>query len=422
LPDYNEPLYAAPQQADWQAMLHELEKRVEVLGNALDEVKLAVRRIATAEPWAAGAYEAPAPYAVDEQPAQSVQPSSVEYDDDAREAVRRAVEEAKAQMARGEWDEESFDFNESPLEQAQPVAEWYDESPESKPDEQQEVLWLNLPEDGSAAELTTVFDGVAPRLSDDEDEARDAVRRAVEDMRAEMAAAAADADDAQPSDNGASETVAEAASEADDEEAREAVRRAVEQLRAEMAEAPPDDVKPIVDDEEAREAVRRAVEEAKAEMSRAAQPFPPEPAPIDEEEAAREAVRRAVQQARTEIATTGSLQETPPEPVEVAPAYIVPPPSRAERVHPPTITIEDPEGRVELARVYNLLKALDCAANSSLLNYSARQVSVQLNDNHTPDGLIVSEAVKDVFEREPEVQVDGANVIVKLGTDYIRAA
>ena len=36
--------------------------------------------------------------------------------------------------------------------------------------------------------------------------------------------------------------------------------------------------------------------------------------------------------------------------MEVAPAYIVPPPHRPERDHPPTITIEDPEGRVELAR------------------------------------------------------------------------
>ena len=101
----------------------------------------------------------------------------------------------------------------------------------------------------------------------------------------------------------------------------------------------------------------------------------------------------------------------------------MPPPYRAERVHPPTITIEDPEGRVELARVYNLLKHLDCAANSSLLNYSSRQVSVQLSDSkYAPDGENVGDAVREVFERENNVSVDGLNVIVKLGEDYIKAA
>jgi hypothetical protein len=163
------------------------------------------------------------------------------------------------------------------------------------------------------------------------------------------------------------------------------------------------------------------VEQAKAEMAMDDQL--PGSEPLDDEEAAREAVRKAVMQARTEMATTGSLSEDVPQPQVVAPAFVVPPPHRAERVHPPTITIEDPEGRVELARVYNLLKVLDCAANSSLLNYSSRQVSVQLSDSkHAPDGENLGEAVRDVFERENNVSVDGLNVIVKLGEDYIKAA
>jgi hypothetical protein len=277
-------------------------------------------------------------------------------------------------------------------------------------------------------------DEATPATPQDDEAAHEAARRAVEAAKAELGFGARDfglpnepevtweaAYDPATEPHATVEESAPVASN-DDEDAREAVRRAVEELKAEMAqgEVPAADVEPVDDEEAAREAVRRAVEEAKAERAFAAQPSVV--TTLDEEEAAREAVRQAVLQARTEIATTGSLSEEPPEPVEVAPAYVVPPPQRADRTHPPTITIEDPEGRVELARVYNLLKALDCAANSSLLNYSSRQVSVQLSDNQAPSNAVVAEAVKDVFEREPEVQADGVNVIVKLGSDYIRAA
>ena len=63
------------------------------------------------------------------------------------------------------------------------------------------------------------------------------------------------------------------------------------------------------------------------------------------------------------------------------------------------------------------------AANSSLLNYSARQVAVQLSDSKVaPEGNSVGDAVREVFERENDVSVDGLNVIVKLGSDYVQAA
>jgi hypothetical protein len=168
-------------------------------------------------------------------------------------------------------------------------------------------------------------------------------------------------------------------------------------------------VEPVAaeEEEDPREAVRRAVEQAKAEMGFAPTPVAATP---DDEEAAREAVRQAVEAARAEMGNEGrttlsSLMEAPKRPLMAMPTH------RPERVHPPTITIEDPEGRVELAAVYNLLKHLDCAANSS-----------QLSDGRTPEGEVVAEAVRDVFERENAVQVDGLNVIVKLGANYIRAA
>src|SRR5262245_28784803 len=113
MPDYNEPIHAVPEQTDWPAMIHDLEKRVEVLSDALEDVKQVMRRLVIAGPWLSHtavsqpegltAYE-PAPYAAPELPA------AVVYDEDAREAVRRAVEEAKAQMAAGEWTDDPSDF------------------------------------------------------------------------------------------------------------------------------------------------------------------------------------------------------------------------------------------------------------------------------------------------------------------------
>ena len=450
MPDHIEPVSMTQGQNDWPAMLHDLEKRVEVLSDALEGVKLSMRRLVLAEPWVEDAitshvaeqpspmapYGLPAPeqpapneataanggpefasYHFEEPVAQLAADAPVEYNADAREAVRQAVEDAKAQMVSDGWRDETADY-----------------VTEDKP----EVSWVTVPDDGSPPEPLSTFDEVPDTSADDED-AREAVRRAVEQAKAELNTSAVPA--AAPVD--------------EDEAAREAVRRTVEQAKgglgfgwgAAMPTTPPDEQpheafhpsapEPVahvsepqqaeepaaaVDDEEAaREAVRLAVEQAKAEMATAGQV--PGSEPLDDEEAAREAVRKAVMQARTEMATTGSLSEDIPEPVAKAPAFVVPPPHRPERVHPPTITIEDPEGRVELARVYNLLKYLDCAANSSLLNYSSRQVSVQLSDSkHAPAGENVGEAVREVFERENNVSVDGLNVIVKLGDDYIKAA
>src|SRR3954452_17721713 len=50
MPDYIEPI-PAQGQTDWPAMLHDLEKRVEVLSDSLEGVKLSMRRLVLAEPW-----------------------------------------------------------------------------------------------------------------------------------------------------------------------------------------------------------------------------------------------------------------------------------------------------------------------------------------------------------------------------------
>ena len=470
MPDQIEPIPAAQGQADWPAMLHDLEKRVEVLSDALEGVKLSIRRLVLAEPWLQTPYaaepvhmdpvsmpepeqpvayaepihqdalpayaEAPAFYeeapAYDEPEIHHDAPSynfdapayeavappvepepaylPVSYDEDAREAVRRAVEEAKAQMAAGQLRDET-----------------HDNVTDDKPD----VSWVTVPDDGSPPEPLPTFDEpvVAQQQESDED-AREAVRRAVEQMKADLSSGDFSHEEVAPQvmDAAVDEPKVE---EEEAEDPREAVRRAVEQARAEMSrpgyvpppleelEEPAPAPAAFNDDEAAREAVRQAVEQAKAERSFAENAI----GTLSEEEAAREAVRQAVAKARTEMATTGTISEEEPEPVVKQPAFVVPPPHRPERVHPPTITIEDPEGRVELARVYNLLKRLDVAANSSLLNYSARQVSVQLSDAKVPpDGDDVGTAVREVFERQNDVSVDGVNVIVKLGSDQEQAA
>jgi len=467
MPDHIEPIATVGGQTDWPAMLYDLEKRVEVLSDALEGVKLSMRRLVLAEPWLeqatesvatqqpqhpahtepgatesgqSAAYETqPADYGASpvyhaapsysfEPPAAEVDPPVVEtasqpgYDQDAREAVRRAVEDAKAQMASGDLREKASDF---------------------VTDDKPEVSWVTVPDDGFEPEPLPIFaepmdeptgPGAVEALHQPEETAgeaedsHEAVRRAVEQMKADMASGnVADEDLAPGLHILKSEPVESSAEEPEDP--HEAVRRAVEQTKADLGMpgyatprfeavegSTPDS---FDDDEAAREAVRRAVEEAKADRSFAENAI----GTMDEEEAAREAVRQAVARARTEMATTGSISAEEPPPVVKAPAFVVPPPHRAERVHPPTITIEDPEGRVELARVYNLLKRLDVAANSSLLNYSARQVAVQLSDSKVaPEGDSVGDAVRDVFERENDVSVDGLNVIVKLGDDYVQAA
>src|SRR5688500_11743045 len=327
MPDHIEPISAHPGLADWPAMMHDLEKRVEVLSDALEGVKLSMRRLVLAEPWVEEALSshAPAPaevalaetaeatqpymyepapaYHFDEPPAAFEESAAVEYDDEAREAVRRAVEDSKTPTAPSDWREETADY-----------------VTEDKP----EVSWVTVPDDGSAPEPLPTFDDL-PDAPASEEEAREAVRRAVEQAKAEM-----------NTSNAAASVPVDA-----DEAAREAVRRTVEHAKGGMGfgwgaampraprndEQPPADSRPVFvqptvsaiepraeepaatleDEESAREAVRLAVEQAKAEMAIGGQL--PGSEPLDDEEAAREAVRKAVMQARTEMATTGSLSE-----------------------------------------------------------------------------------------------------------------
>jgi hypothetical protein len=164
------------------------------------------------------------------------------------------------------------------------------------------------------------------------------------------------------------------------------------------------------DEEDAREAVGRAVEDARAELNPGPASASKAAPPVWSEEEEREAVRRAVEQARVEMAAgrVPNIEEaSPPRPLPqrpVNPQHLL-----------PTLTIEDPESRVELSRVYGLLQRLGVAAQASLLNYTSRQVSVMLGPDAarlTTDDFV--RGVSQTMGRESRARQDGANVIVEL--------
>jgi hypothetical protein len=385
MPESPNPL--TPQdQIDWHGMLHDLEKSVELMSDALTAVHMSVRRIVMAEAWLPQKGAEPAPVASAPEPpvaaAASEEPPAVEP-----APVPEAVEQSSSRAEPLAVAAMQMSVPEATIEQPMAV----EEEPEA-------MVEIAVPP--TAAEHAA---------------SEELVERFVEASREETPV----------------EPVASAPVAQDDEAAREAVRRTVEQSRVELSgyaaqvdTAPmPSPVPAASDDEDAREAVRRAVEQTKAEMAGGyvAQPAAPV-APVmpqrasDEEQDAREAVRRVVEQARAEMAgggLTDAAQIPPPPPPRTLPQRPVNP------VHLlPTLTIEDPESRVELARVYALLQSLGIAAQSSLLNYTSRQVSVQLGADAarvTPDAFVA--AVKATLGRDSTATIDGANVIVELGEE-----
>jgi hypothetical protein len=245
----------------------------------------------------------------------------------------------------------------------------------------------------------------------------------------------------------------------DDEASREEVRHAVEALRDEIGSAAVDEVEtaePPEEDEATRDEVRRAVEAMREEMTVGATSDDAiAPAPEEAEDPSRDEVRRAVEAMRAEMADeAGDVEEpdAPAEPLRRGPSLTemfashespVPLPggpaeaeseegSAAERwqarhdestTTPLAIVIEDPQGRVELSRVYDALSRVDCAANAALLNYTPHSVTVGLSPRSTlpqPDALV--EAVAGVFGVPCRVSSDGLRLTVQLGEDAEKGA
>jgi hypothetical protein len=164
----------------------------------------------------------------------------------------------------------------------------------------------------------------------------------------------------------------------------------------------------------------------------------------DEEEARREEVRRSVDLARAELAagplhlvgfepaTLGGweVEQASPEvadtPIEAEHPEVVagteprslawqPPVISEVDLRPPSLVIEDTDGRVELARVYEALDRLDCAAQATLLNYTPHSVTVGLASREAvPPRDAIADVIREVFGRSCQVADEGMRIAVKI--------
>jgi hypothetical protein len=238
---------------------------------------------------------------------------------------------------------------------------------------------------------------------------REEVRQAVAAARAELEASSAQREE-QPmtadwgkmaGDWGASAS-AEPAEAVDEEAEREKVRRAVEEARAELLGG-------------------RALREEAPEDVAAGTESPQDAEPEDEEDQ-REKVRRAVEAARAEMMGLGPRRDDPDaeEDEDGNPPVRIPKPkwqpASREDYAAPVMVIEDGEGHVELARVYEILNRLECASQATLLNYTTHSVSIGINSRENlPEAGKLGEAVKAVFGRPCQVSADGSRLSVQLG-------
>jgi len=230
----------------------------------------------------------------------------------------------------------------------------------------------------------------------DTDPAREAVRRAVEQARAELAAGALHAEEAVEEPE---ELEARAASNADAETASQESVWAGREADAETASEK--------GAEAAREAVRRAVERARAEMAAGAL----QPRDILERDEVRSEEPSAVdgEEAQESPAAAHSM-----EAFRQGSRFVLP---AAEEAHvaPLAMVIEDPEGRVELARVFDVLNRLDCS-QASLLNYTTHSVTVSLSPGATlPTSESIADAVEAAFGRACHVAEEGVRISVRMG-------
>ena len=219
---------------------------------------------------------------------------------------------------------------------------------------------------------------------------------------------------------------------------------------------------PAAEDEDVRDQVRRAVEQLKAELSaETTQSFPgvgetadfggsAEESPVPSAEAedgmgqpdsngtgtaiaetaspedVRERVRRAVMEAKADLegAEAEEDAEQAPQPAATLEARIPHYEKLLDKTFltPASIVIEDPEGRVELVRVYRTLARLEVAATANLANYSSHSVTVQMEERKLPSQEDITDAISYAFERVCTIDVDGNRANVRLESGSSRAA
>jgi hypothetical protein len=253
----------------------------------------------------------------------------------------------------------------------------------------------------SAAGASEVSVEEPPADAEEEDEARRLeVARMVAEMREHPDAAA---------DPPIEETPAEG--EDDDEARRLEVARMVAEMRNGAS----------YDDE--GEAAGKEVEESKPEEVAGVASVRDESqaeaaATADDSDAqVRDEVRRAVEAARAEM-SSGYKSDAESEGGLSRFNFPDWQSTHAEPSGPPVIVIKDPEGRVELARVYETLSRVNCDENAALLNYTPHSVTVGLNAKAAvPQVDDLTAAVEAVFGRKAEVDSDGVRVNVQIGKD-----
>ena len=165
----------------------------------------------------------------------------------------------------------------------------------------------------------------------------------------------------------------------------------------------------------------------------------PHQAPVtdDDAEARREEVRRAVEMARHELETGELKSGAAPHPW--APEALAPLPSTeeperlADRIQetkragrpaslPSIIVIEDPDGRVELVRIYDVLNRLGNASQAQLVNYTHHSVTISVGPGAVPSVDALTQAVSSAFGRNCEVSYDETRVTVKVTSSAQRGA
>lgn len=251
----------------------------------------------------------------------------------------------------------------------------------------------------------------APGEAEAEEE-RDHVRQAVEQVRAELAAGAATA--GHEAVSAGAEPLAAEPAEADEE--REQVRQAVEQARADLLAgatsedpvAAPGDENELQEKEADQAPELEAATQARAEASE----------PESDEDEARDEVRRAVEQARAE------LESTKPESIEEDRPMTLPAslPTHAVQSAAPIIVVDDPDGRVELAGVYEMLGFVGMADQASLLNYTHYSATVGINSLKLPEPQAFGEAAEKAFGRPCTCQNEGGRLTLRLGSKDAKSA
>jgi len=191
---------------------------------------------------------------------------------------------------------------------------------------------------------------------------------------------------------------------------------------------------PSQDDAARRDEVARIVAQMRGELGSSfadagEEPEEGEPGPEADEDARREEVRRAVEAARAELAKgmlhhdpepeTSGDGEAPDNGSDLSRfAFSDWPSAQMETSGPPVIVIKDQDGRVELARVYETLRRIDCGENAALLNYTPHSVTIGLSARvNVPSREEMSEAVEQVFGRRCRVQSDGVRLSVDIGRE-----